>query len=596
MEIINKRMRHTKTIAYKKTVNPLYMNIDEYAKIMEIIPKEVESNKEIHLFEEKISLIYEDINNTINEFCDKMRQIAKQLVPNDDDSEGKLQTIINNILQKSSASLENIVQKFESDKENNSKIYTDYSKKLDDFYKIIANKVDEYNTKKKLYLEEVAKYEAYLINRELGLIDPKNENENENNNKKDNKKKKDKNIALIDNHIKVYETQENYVAFKNDLIFEIKKIIGCINTERKLVYNLLKQNTESLFKNINMGLTKINDTIAKEVHLYERNPIKDNENLINEEKTINSILKDDIYSFKFLSINRDNEKIEEDSKNKKKKKDKKDNLINLNIDSLVEKLEDENIRTLIKEIKKNEIKYNKENEEAIAILESKKKTEEFAKFIITDPEKFNNDKKKELMSLLKDNLHNQKGFIQFLNNFRANGIFELKKLSITILCDFFTIIVERAVKENNYKIIQIVLILSMTYYHIDENSSNKNINKNLKIENNDEDDSNKIYMTKYLKTSKPFHDKNFWLNYLNALKNEEIDKLTKRKEVTISDKQKSIAIYSSAFTLIKNMVDYDSDFIFINSVLEEVFKENKFTDNEKQDIVNFLITETQMKK
>ena len=589
MEAINKKHRHNKTVAYKKTVNPLYMSIEEYAKIMDIIPKEVEKNKEILLFEEKISNIYEEINNAIIEFCDKMRQISKKLNPNDDDNEGKLQKIINNILINGSDALENIVQRFEKDKENN-KINTDYNKMLEEFYKNVTDKIDDFDKKRKLYLEEVSKYELYLINKELGLLEPKNENEN---NKKDNKKKKDKSSALIDNHFKVIETQENYIAFKNDLIFEIKKIIGCINTERKLAYNYLKQNTESLFKNINMGLTNINGIITKGVDFYENSPINDNEHLIKEEDIINTILKDDIYSFKFLTIHQENEKIEEDSKNKKKKKDKKDNL---NIDSLVGRLEDENIRTLIKILKKNEIKYNKENEEKIIILEDKKKAEDFAKFIITDPEKFNDDKKNELITLLKENLNNQKGFIQFLNNFRANGIFELKQLTITILCDLFTIIVEMAVKAHNYKIIQIILILSLTYYHnIDENKTN--FNQNLIIESKGEDiDNNRVYMTKYLKESKPFHEKEFWLNYLEALINDENEKLTNRKEITISEKQKYIAVYSSVFTLIKNMIDYDSDFIFINTVLEDVFKINKFSDSDKSDIVNFLMAETEEKK
>ena len=594
MEAISKKSRHTKTVSYKKNINPLYMNIEEYSKIMEIIPKEVEKNKEIHFFEEKISGVYEDINKAINEFCNKMKLILKSLNPNEDDTEGKLQKIIRSILDEGSNALENIVKRFENDKENNTKIYTDYSKKLDEFYKSINQKIDDYDKKRKLYLEEASKYEAYLVKRELGLLESKNENEN---NKKENKKKKDKNFELNDNHFKVIETQENYIAFKNDLIFEIKKIIGCINTERKLVYNSLKQNAESLFKNINMGLTNINNIIAKEVSFYENNiPIKDNDNIINEENIINTILKDNIYSFKFLSINKENESIEEDLKNKKKKKDKKDNKDNLNIDALVEKLEDDNIRTLIKELKKNEIKYNIENEEKIIILEGKKKAEDFAKFIITDPEKFNEDKKKELISLLKDNIHNQKGFIQFLNNFRANGIFELKKLSITILCDLFTIIVEKAVKENNYKIIQIVLILSLTYYHIDENSTITNQNLKIETKGGEEDDNNKIYMTKYLQSSKPFHEKEFWLNYLNGLKHDELEKLNKRKEIVISDKQKSVAVYSSVFTLIKNMIDYDSDFVFINSVLEDVFKENKFSDTEKSDIVNFLMAEAQQRK
>ena len=589
MEVINKIHRHNKTVTFKKNINPLYLSIEEYAKIMDIIPKEVEKNKEINSFEETISNIYEEINNAIIEFYEKMRQISKKLNPNDNDNEGKLQKIINNILVNGSDALENIAQRFENDKENN-KIYTDYYKKLEEFYKKVTDKIDDYDKKRKLYLEEVSKYEAYLVNKVLGLLESKNENEN---NKKENKKKKDKNITLENNHLKVIETQENYVAFKNDLIFEIKKIIGCINTERKLVYNLLKQNTESLFKNINMGLANINGIIAKGVDFYENNPIKDNENLINEEETINTIFKDEIYSFKFLTIHQENEKIEEDTKNKKKKKD---NLNNINIDSLVERLEDENIRNLIKILKNNDIKYNIENEKKITILEDKKKAENFAKFIITEPENFNDDKKNELIKLLKENVNNQKGFIQFLNNFRANGIFELKELTITILCDLFTIIVELAVKNHNYKIIQIILILSLTYYHhTDENKTN--ISQNLNIESiGEEEDNNRVYMTKYLKKSKPFHEKDFWLNYLEALINEENEKLTKRKEITINEKQKSVAAYSSVFTLIKNMIDYDSDFVFINTVLEDVFKIHKFSDSNKSDIVNFLMVETEEKK
>ena len=92
-----------------------------------------------------------------------------------------------------------------------------------------------------------------------------------------------------------------------------------------------------------------------------------------------------------------------------------------------------------------------------------------------------------------------------------------------------------------------------------------------------------------------FSWKEFWLNYLQALIHDEIDKLIKRKEKVITDKQRSVAVFSSSFTLIKNMLDYDLDFGFINQVLEEVCSQNKFKDTEKQDIVNFLIAENQQR-
>ena len=102
-------------------------------------------------------------------------------------------------------------------------------------------------------------------------------------------------------------------------------------------------------------------------------------------------------------------------------------------------------------------------------------------------------------------------------------------------------------------------------------------------------------MTTYLKNAKPYHSKEFWLNYWQALIHDEIDKLVKRKEKVITDKQRSVAVFSSSFTLIKNMLDYDLDFGFINQVLEEVCSQNKFKDTEKQDIVNFLIAENQQR-
>ena len=98
--------------------------------------KPCDSEQIVRVFSEKFNkeINPEEINKAIKEFCNKMKQISKSLNPNDDDSEGKLQKIIYNIVEDGSKALETIVQRFENDKENNAKIYTDYSKKLDEFY------------------------------------------------------------------------------------------------------------------------------------------------------------------------------------------------------------------------------------------------------------------------------------------------------------------------------------------------------------------------------------------------------------------------------------------------------------------------------
>ena len=83
---------------------------------------------------------------------------------------------------------------------------------------------------------------------------------------------------------------------------------------------------------------------------------------------------------------------------------------------------------------------------------------------------------------------------------------------------------------------------------------------------------------------------------MDELINEELAKIDNKKE-NINDEyyqqQKSFAQYSSAFALIKNMVDFDLNFNFINDVLLEIFDKNQTKDTEKIDIINYLISETQ---
>ena len=79
MEKSNKKLKHAKSINYKKYINNNLMNIAEYSKTMDRICKEFEKNKEIHEFEEKIFDIFEDIKTVTNEYCDKIRLISKQL-------------------------------------------------------------------------------------------------------------------------------------------------------------------------------------------------------------------------------------------------------------------------------------------------------------------------------------------------------------------------------------------------------------------------------------------------------------------------------------------------------------------------------------
>jgi hypothetical protein len=366
MEKQNKKLKHVKSINYKKCINNNLMSIAEYSKTMDRICKEFEKNKEIHEFEEKIFDFFEDIKTVTNEYCDKIKQISKQLNINQEQNVGIVQKIISRILKKSSDVIESTIKVFEENKKNpNINLYEDYNLKLDSFNKDYSQKIENMESIRKNYKEEVVQYEAYLINKELGLLESINNEYNK-------KKKKDKNV-LIDNHLKVFEQQENYLATKEDIENKIKEIFRYINESRNTMFASLKHNTELFISSVNICSNELKNMISKTDQFYSNNPIDQKEDLINEDNFINEIVKDDLYEFKFLLDNKNigKEENSEEQKSKKKKKDKKDYL---NVDSLLDKLEDENLMKLLKELDTNKIKCNHHNDPKIATLKNKKKS------------------------------------------------------------------------------------------------------------------------------------------------------------------------------------------------------------------------------
>ena len=581
MDKSHKKQKIHKSINYKKFVNPLLTNIEEYNRAMNLIPKELDKNNEMRDLEEKLFDIYEEIKMATNEYCEKLRQISKELNPNEKNNEGKIQKVIYDILIYSIEELEIAMKSFKKKKSQNYKKFDEYNIQFEDFNKELVNNIELFDSKRKEYIEEMKKYEAYLINKELGSQD----NIENDNNKKENKKKdknKDKN-TLNDNHDKVYEKQETYIEHKNKLRDFFKKTFDDINSERMLVYQSFSRNCIIFHQVINEGLKNIDKIIQNEESFIKNDINNSSDDLIDVESMINNLMKDEFYSFKFLSIDKNKLRkisIEDDPTNKKKKKDKKDKKEILNVDNLLQNINDDNIISLISNIRNHNIKLNKDNMDKIKIFEERKVIESIIDLIISEPDKYDNNNKNKLMTLLDSSVENHYSFMKYLNNYRTNGLFELKKPTIIILCDLFNYIVEKAAQNNDYKMVQYTFILSLTYFHYDDKNSE-----------NTDDNCNKIYMSKYLKNSKPFHDKNFWVNYFQSLVFDEEEKIIKRNEGPISEKKKSVIAYTTVFTLIKNMADYDLDFNFIYEIIQEIFTRYKFKDSEKSALVNYLMSE-----
>jgi hypothetical protein len=439
------------------------------------------------------------------------------------------------------------------------------------------------------YFEEIKKYELYLVKKELGLIEINNQTDG---NKKD-KKKKDKNKEknLNDNYVKVKEHQENYIALKEDIIKDIKELFGYLNTERKLIYFDVTQNCECFLRVIKKCFEHFIKTVKTQSELINPNIFVENTNVVKEDKIKNIIEKEldiSFYGFKFLH-NKKEDVSEEDKKHKKKKKEENE------IDTLSEKLTEENINNIIKEIKKHDIKFSKENNEIVEVIfDNKEFIDSAIVSIINDPDNFSEETKNRLKSLFEKNEENQNSFMRYLNNYRAKGSFSFKQKTIEILCELFIQILESAVKSNNFKMIQFAMILSLTYYYINEEDNNKKDDNQNTIQETIED-KNKIYMTSYIKKSSVIKEKKYWINYLNALVDDENEKVNKRKD-KVNEKQKSVAVYSSIFTLVKNIVDYDLEFDFINNVLNDIFNLYKIDDKERKEITDYLMLELGQKE
>ena len=103
-------------------------------------------------------------------------------------------------------------------------------------------------------------------------------------------------------------------------------------------------------------------------------------------------------------------------------------------------------------------------------------------------------------------------------------------------------------------------------------------------------------MIHHMRKSKIFNEKNFWMNYFKGLINEEKKKIRLITDKKTLENKEAAIVYSSIFTLIKNMVDFDLDLDFITNLSDDIFTIYKISDNQKKDILNYLIVELQAPK
>ena len=531
------------------------------------ISKEKDINSNINQFSQYLSDIFTSIKTLTNDYCIKLNQIIEKLNNTNKKNEGGSQIILNmenyiyktlkectDIISKNFAKVE--CQKDEKD-ENLDKTEQNINQ-LEEYLQLDINKM-EFN--RAAYLQEFNNFEISIIKEEL---DQKENYDNDNDNKKKRIMIKEDDINN-DNVSRILALQKSYFDISKKLRDEFKQILNMMHIKRKFILKTIYNKFQLFLSCINDTGEKINKITNDE---NTNNIFEDNEeNSEKMDEKINDIFKEDLYKFKFLS----EFKTIKESKNKIKNKRN-------NFEYLYDKLDENNIENIAKKLKKYDIQFSKENTEQFNVLQNNKIIKSKINLIINAPLKFIPKERENFISLIKSSVQNQILFLQYLNNYRATGNLNLKELTINIFCEIFLHIL---MSSKDFKSIQLCIILSQTYYYEKDKPADN------------EGEGNKIFMINYMKKWQIFKNKVFWKNYLDGLIDDEIKKINESKEKKISTKQMTTSVYSSIFTLTKNMVDFGLDMDFIINLTNEAFLKYNISDNLKKDIINYLIEELQ---
>ena len=529
------------------------------------ISKEKDINSNINQFSQYLSDIFTSIKTLTNDYCIKLNQIIEKLNNTNKKNKNESQIILNmenyiyktlkectDIISKNFAKVE--CQKDEKD-ENLDKTEQNIDQ-LEEYLQLDINKM-EFN--RAAYLQEFNNFEISIIKEEL---DQKENYDNDNKKKRIMIKEDDINN---DNVSRILALQKSYFDISKKLRDEFKQILNMMHIKRKFILKTIYNKFQLFLSCINDTGEKINKITNDE---NTNNIFEDNEeNSKKMDENINDIFKEDLYKFKFLSEFKTIKESKNEIKNKRN-----------NFEYLYDKLDENNIENIAKKLKKYDIQFSKENTEQFNVLQNNKIIKSKIDLIINAPLKFIPKERENFISLIKSSVQNQILFLQYLNNYRATGNLNLKELTINIFCEIFLHIL---MSSKDFKSIQLCIILSQTYYYEKDKPADN------------EGEGNKIFMINYMKKWQIFKNKVFWKNYLDGLIDDEIKKINESKEKKISTKQMTTSVYSSIFTMTKNMVDFGLDMDFIINLTNEAFLKYNISDNLKKDIINYLIEELQ---
>ena len=186
---------------------------------------------------------------------------------------------------------------------------------------------------------------------------------------------------------------------------------------------------------------------------------------------------------------------------------------------------------------------------------------------------------KHLYKLLEKH-HNRAVCLQTLSHFRTLGKFSIPSKVFEIIEKCLLIIIDNVTKDEDYHMAKTAMVLSQTYFKIDENND-------------------RYYLQNVIKTHKIFRNPQFWEKSLDiSLKNEinrsknikkenEINNTNKINDNKIEDdnieKYNDIA-FGQIVSTVNTMIDFDININIIKQIIEPKIEEYKLNENHKNNI------------
>jgi hypothetical protein len=557
--------------------NATWLDPAPILKITQLIPKIIQKQIEnIKIFIEEIEKSLTNLENHIKNKSLEMKKYQQKYDEVSNDLINKYEEI-----DKAEKSFESSIKKTEEliieIYKNKRKIQNVKSGKLkmnDNELKVLNDKTKEYESQKESLINATKKFE-----------------------------KEYKNIIKNSSTSK-YENK--FATVINDCINGVKSVCGELTDKTKDTIITFLSSIRDSFK---VPLDLVDSNLSMMKNLDEKEIIsKTMEDTFNNQCKFTHITPER-YNLKSLEITNIGRTSKGSKGNKKKKKRKKEENEENNENGFIKfedgfeemtYFEDDLTLLTVKEMFNNfdlinrnglDIKVEEEKNEAKKYInklilnmskeENNKNFEDFNIIEIDDSEPFGDEDKNVFQTLLNKH-HNRVIFLHKLNDYRTCSLLEIKERMYNILGDLFTYLIDISKIEKDYHSIEMAIILSKTYY---------------KLEN-----KKKIYLQILIKNNECFKTKDFWEELLLYSMSKEIirskknDNDNKKEDEKILKEKNANIVFSQLLSLIDNMFDFEVDGEKIKQIIEYRVDYYKLDDKLKKTINDVVNSKLKSKK